>query len=362
MSAQYRASSDDNGHAGADRSGHAIPGGGHISAVRPGVAVLQLGGPETLDDVRPFLFNFFCDLLADNVPRGLVRPLAWLISTLRAPYSRKLYASIGGGSPIRAQTQAQADALRDELRRRGRDWPVFVAMRNWRPDTATMLRSAESEGVSHLVALPLYPQYSFATTRSSVSELRRLLSSSTYRPDLSVVDEHCDDPSYVDAVVDVTRKALRSFSVSQSDVHLVFSAHGLPVSYIAKGDPYVDHVKRTMAAALAKLGHAGPAHLSYQSRLGPQRWLQPSTDELLKELGSSGARGVCIVPVAFVTEHVETLNEMDIQYREIAQTAGIPEFHRACAVKCHPLYVRCLADLAEREAASLTRGAAAVSI
>ena len=320
----------------------------------PGVVVLQLGGPETLDDVRPFLYNFFCDLLADNVPPFLVRPLAWLIATLRAPTSRRLYASIGGGSPIRAQTQAQADALRDELRRRGRDWPVYVAMRNWHPDTAEMLRQAQRDGVTHLAALPLYPQYSYATTRSSVNELRRVAASTPGAPVLGVVDEHCDEPSYVDAIVDVTRKALRSFSTPPDSIHLIFSAHGLPVSYIERGDPYVDHVRRTMTAALAKLAHPGPAHLSYQSRLGPQRWLQPSTDDLLTELGASGARGVCIVPVAFVTEHVETLNEIDIQYKEVAREAKIAEFHRACAVKCHPAYVVCLADLAERCIASLT--------
>jgi len=326
---------------------------------KPGVVVLQLGGPETLDDVRPFLYNFFCDLLADNAPPLLIKPLAALISTWRAPYSRSLYASIGGGSPIKAQTQAQADALRDELRRRHIDWPVYVAMRNWHPDTASMLRRAESDGVTHLIALPLYPQYSFATTRSSVNELRRLLALSKYRPVLNVVDEHCDEPSYVDAIVDVTRKALRCFTSAPKDIHLIFSAHGLPVSYIEKGDPYVEHVKRTMAASLSALAHTGPTHLAYQSRLGPQRWLKPSTDELLNELGASGARAVCIVPVAFVTEHVETLNEIDIQYRGIAAASGIAEFRRACAVRCHPSYVRCLADLAQRAVTSLTGPAVA---
>jgi ferrochelatase len=323
------------------------------ASARPAVVVLQLGGPETPADVRPFLFNFFCDLLADNVRPWLVRPLAWLISTLRAPFSRKLYASIGGGSPIRAQTQAQADALAQELRRRGRPWPVYVAMRNWHPDTQEMLRRAEADGITHMVALPLYPQYSFATTRSSVSELRRLLSGSNRRPVLAVVEEHCDEPSYVEAIVAVTRRALRSIDAPSADVHLIFSAHGLPVSYIEKGDPYLEHVKRTMNAALAKLGHPGPAHLSFQSRLGPQVWLKPSTDELLQELASAGARAVCIVPVAFVTEHVETLNEIDIQYRDVASAAGITQFVRACTVKCSPFYIRCLADLALRAAVGL---------
>lgn len=324
-----------------------------MSGVRPGVVLLQLGGPETPDDVRPFLRNFFQDLLADNAPPFLVRPLAALIAAWRAPTSSALYASIGGGSPIRAQTQAQADAVQDELRRRGRDWPVYVAMRNWHPDSAEALNGARRDGVTHIAAVPLYPQYSYATTRSSVNELRRVLGTTSYRPALGVVDEHCDEPSYVDALVDVTRKALRSFKTPLSDVHLIFSAHGLPVSYIERGDPYVEQVKRSMSAALVKLAHPGPTHLSYQSRLGPQKWLAPSTDALLEELGKSGARAACVVPVAFVTEHVETLNEIDIQYREIARTANIAEFERACAVKCHPAYIRCLADLSERCIASL---------
>ncbi len=327
---------------------------------RIGVVVLQLGGPQTLDDVRPFLENFFRDLLADNVPAFAVNPLARFIATVRAPYSRKLYASIGGGSPLRAQTQAQADALRDELRRRGREWPVYVAMRNWHPDTATMLRAAQGDGVTHLVALPLYPQYSYATTRSSVNELKHLLDASSYKPALAIVDQHCDEPLYVDAVADVTRKALAAFRCAPHDVHVIFSAHGLPVSYIEKGDPYLVQVKRTMAAVVARLQHPGPVHLAFQSRLGPQKWLAPSTDDLLRELGVSGARGACVVPVAFVTEHVETLNEIDIQYRAIAREAHIPEFDRACAVKCHPSYVRCLADLAERCASAfIPQGAGA---
>ena len=342
----------------AGAGGRAESSGGKVTAERPAVALLQLGGPETLDDVRPFLYNFFCDLFADNVSPVLVRPLAWLVSTMRAPYSRSLYASIGGGSPIRQQTQMQADALRDELRRRGHNWPVYVAMRNWHPDTAAMLHRAEADGATRLVALPLYPQYSYATTRSSVNELRRLLAlSQSFRPALRVVKEHCEEPSYIDALVDVTCKALRSFMAPAADVHLIFSAHGLPLSYIEKGDPYLTHVKRTMAAALEKLQHPGPTHLAFQSRLGPQKWLTPSTDALLRELGASGARAVCIVPVAFVTEHVETLNEIDLQYREIARAADIAEFHRVCAVKCHPSYVRCLADLAERALANAPSGA-----
>jgi protoporphyrin/coproporphyrin ferrochelatase len=330
-----------------------------VRAEKPGVLLLQLGGPESLAEVRPFLNNFFKDLLADNAPRALVRPLAWLIAAWRAPKSRSLYASIGGASPIRAQTQAQADALRQELHRRGKDWPVFVAMRNWKPDTAQAIAALAASGVSQVVALPLYPQYSFATTRSSVNEFYRIVRAGSYQPRVAVVEEHCEHPRYIEALVAVTRRALGSVNTAPAGVHLIFSAHGLPLSYIEKGDPYLDHVKRTVAAASARLAHPGPVHLSFQSRLGPQKWLSPSTDDLLVELGASGARAVCIVPVAFVTEHVETLNEIDIQYRAIARQAGIAEFVRACAVKCHPDYIGCLADLSQEAIARLAERATA---
>jgi ferrochelatase len=316
---------------------------------KPAVVLAQLGGPETLADVRPFLYNFFVDLIPDNipVPGAFVRPLAWMISTARYRFSQGLYASIGGGSPLRAQTEAQAQALRDELRRRGEAMPVYVAMRNWHPLSDVAVHRAQADGVTHLVFLPLYPQYSYSTTRSSLNELRRVMDAEGARFQLLVIEEYCDDPLYVDALVAVTRRALNSFAAPAADVHLIFSAHGLPVKYIERGDPYLDHVKRSMTAAVAKLDHHGPIHLSFQSRLGPEKWLQPASDALIRKLGRAGARAVCVVPVAFVSEHVETLNEIDIQYGAIARTAGIAEFNRACAVKCHPSFVRCLAGQVE---------------
>ncbi len=317
---------------------------------RSGVVLTQLGGPETLDDVRPFLYNFFIDLAPDNipVPAPLVKPTAWLISTLRAPYSRRLYASIGGGSPLRAQSEAQAQALRDELRRRGRAMPVYIAMRNWRPYSADALRAARADGVTQLAVVPLYPQYSYSTTRSSLNELKRVMGELDYRPDLRVVEEYCEDPRYIEALVDVTRRCLRDFKAPADQVHLIFSAHGLPQRYIERGDPYLEQVKKTVAAASARLGHPGPVHLSFQSRLGPEKWLQPASERLIADIAAKGARAMCVVPVAFVSEHVETLNEIDILYAGVARRAGVTEFLRVCTVKCHPAFVRCLADQAER--------------
>jgi ferrochelatase len=316
----------------------------------PAVVLAQLGGPETLSDVRPFLYNFFVDLIPDNipVPAFLVKPLAWAIASWRYRYSQQLYASIGGGSPLRAQTQAQADALSAELRRRGNAMPVYVAMRNWHPFSDVAVRQAVADEVTDIVFLPLYPQYSYSTTRSSLNEFRRVTAQLQAPYRLRVVEEYCEDPSYVAALVEMTRGALASFSAPASDVHLIFSAHGLPLKYIERGDPYLDQIKRTMAKATESLAHPGPAHLAFQSRLGPDKWLSPSTDGLIHELGGAGAKAVCIVPIAFVSEHVETLNEIDIQYAAVARESGIAEFHRASTVQCHPDYIRCLADLTER--------------
>jgi ferrochelatase len=316
---------------------------------RPGVILAQLGGPETLDDVRPFLYNFFVDLIPDNIPMPtpFVRPAAWLLSTWRAPYSRKLYASIGGGSPLRAQSEAQAQALRDELRRRGDPMPVYVAMRNWRPYSEDALNAARSDGVTDLAFVPLYPQYSYSTTRSSLNELKRAMRAARYEARLHVVEQYCEDPAYITALVDVTTRHLRDFRAPAEHVHVIFSAHGLPQRYIERGDPYLDQVKKTVAAVSARLAHPGSVHLSFQSRLGPEKWLEPASELLIAELAAKGARAMCVVPVAFVSEHVETLNEIDIQYAEVAKRAGVIEFQRVCTVRCHPSFVRCLADQVE---------------
>ncbi|MDQ2818551.1 MAG: ferrochelatase [Candidatus Eremiobacteraeota bacterium] len=317
---------------------------------RAGVLLLQLGGPQNQADVRPFLYNFFVDLIPENipVPRVMVKPLAFIFSLMRAPYSRRLYASIGGGSPLRQQTDLQAQALSSELRRRGKTTPVYVAMRNWKPYTREALARARADGVGRLIALPLYPQYSYSTTRSSVNELRRALSEMSPGPALTVVDGYCDDPKYIAALVTLTRRYLRDFCTEAQAVHLIFSAHGLPLKYIDRGDPYLEQVKKTVAAVVAALDHPGPNHLSFQSRLGPEKWLAPASDQLIAQLGDGGAQALCIVPIAFVSEHVETLNEIDIQYADIARRHGVIEFKRVCTLRSHPDFIGCLADQVER--------------
>ena len=317
---------------------------------RAAVVLAQLGGPETLDEVRPFLYNFFVDLIPDNipVPPVLIKPTAWLISTVRAPYSRKLYASIGGGSPLRDQSEAQSRALAAELERRGSPLPVHLAMRNWRPFSDEALEAMRTERVERIVFVPLYPQYSFSTTRSSLNELRRVMKLMRYEPELLVVDQYCDDPDFLVAVADLTRTRLAEFASPRADIHLIFSAHGLPMRYIERGDPYFEQVNRSVAGVAALLGHPGPVHTSFQSRLGPEKWLEPATEELIARLGSEGARAVCVVPIAFVSEHVETLNEIDIQYAQVAREHGIDEFKRVPTVQTHPSFIACLANAVER--------------
>jgi protoporphyrin/coproporphyrin ferrochelatase len=321
-----------------------------------GIILTQVGGPDNLESVQPYLQSFFSDPDLIRLPR-LLKPFqkafAWSLSTARAPYSRKLYASIGGGSPIRGQTVAQAQALSWELRRRGRSMPVLVAMRHSQPNSLAAMRAARDAGLTRLIVIGLFPQYSFSTTLSGLTGVKNAMDALHYQPEVIAVEEYCDDPAYIAAVVDVTARALRAFSARPKDLHLVFSAHGLPMSYIEGGDPYLGHVQRSVKAASAALRHPGPVHMSFQSRLGPQRWLEPASDKLIAELGNSGVKAICVVPIAFVSEHVETLNEIDIQYGAIARQSGVTEFRRACAVKCHPSYISCLANQAEK-ALSLT--------
>ena len=323
---------------------------------KTGVILTQVGGPDNLASVQPYLQSFFSDPDLIRLPKWLKpfqKTFAWSLSTARAPYSRKLYASIGGGSPIRGQSEAQARALSWELRRRGRPMPVIVAMRHSQPNSLAALRAARDAGLTRLIVIGLFPQYSFSTTLSGLTGVRNAMDALHYHPEIVAVEEYCDDHDYIAAVVDVTRRALHAFTAPAERVHLVFSAHGLPVSYIEGGDPYLKHVQRSVKAASAALAHPGPVHTSFQSRLGPQKWLEPPSDKLISELGESGVQAICVVPIAFVSEHVETLNEIDIQYGQIARRSGVNEFHRACAVKCHPSYIRCLANQAER-ALSLT--------
>jgi ferrochelatase len=310
-----------------------------------GVVLFQLGGPDTLEAVEPFLYNLFCDPDIINFPGSFLarKPLAKLISTTRSKTVGKHYAEIGGGSPIRRLTNEQAVALQASL---NAHIParVVVAMRYWHPSTQEAIDALESEPYDELVLLPLYPQYSLATTSSSLKEWNRL-----YKPRVPVrlIDHFYDHPDYVAGIVERIDSVLNSIP-DPGSVVLVFSAHGLPLSLIEKGDPYPKHIEATVQLVRQLGAWSNPHILCYQSRVGPQKWLQPSLTATIESLAKEGVRRMLVVPISFLTEHIETLHEINIEAREQAETLGVHDFYTMPALNDSPLLIRGLADLVLR--------------
>jgi protoporphyrin/coproporphyrin ferrochelatase len=317
-----------------------------------GIVALNLGGPGSLDEVEPFLRRLFGD--PDVIQLGWARPLqpllAWFIARRRAPFSRAAYAQIGGRSPIVEESTAQATAVADELGRRGIAAFSTVAMAAWHPDADQALAALAARGVTRAVALPLYPQESRTTTGSSLGQLE----AARARRDgleIAAVRRYPDAEGFVVAVADRVEEAIATLPVGDRDrAPVLFSAHGLPEAYIQRGDPYLDDVRVTVAAVSQRLRLGLRARLCFQSRVGPQRWLGPSTEAALDELAAAGTQAVVVVPIAFTGEHIETLQEIDILYKERAERAGIIHFARARTVGCHPAFVGALADLVEAAA------------
>jgi len=310
---------------------------------RVGVVLFQLGGPDTLAAIEPFLFNLFCDPDIIDFPFARLgrKPLAKLISTTRARKVQHHYASIGGGSPIRRFTEQQAGALEAELIAGGLDARCFVAMRYWHPFTSEAIAKLEAEQCDEVVLLPLYPQYSSTTTGSSLNEWQRL-----FRGCMPVykVGHFYQHPAYLDAVVAKVNEALARFE-NQEQPEIVFSAHSLPMSIIAKGDPYQRQVEDTVRLLMARGGWRNRHRLCYQSKVGASRWLQPSLHRTLRDLASEEVRSVCVVPVAFVSDHVETLGEIDHEGREEARRLGITEFEMSSGLNDSPKFISALGEL-----------------
>jgi ferrochelatase len=320
-----------------------------------GVVLLQLGGPDSLESVEPFLFNLFSDPDIIDLPMAFLfrRPLAKLISSRRAGRVREYYRRIGGRSPILKLTNRQARALERELRQTI-DARVFVAMRYWHPMTGEALRSLREEGINRVVLLPLYPQYSRTTTGSSVNEWNRALRRGGVG-DLSfeTVDEYCEHPLYVQAIIHNIGIALaRVPAPDRQKVHLVFSAHGTPVSLVESGDPYQQQILRTYRSVVRDGGFGLEHHVCYQSKVGPQRWLEPSLVATVERLGSEGVSHVIVVPIAFVSDHSETLYEINMEVRREARRCGIRYYDMSPALNTNPLFIRALADLVMRKVAA----------
>jgi ferrochelatase len=310
---------------------------------RVGVVLFQLGGPDTLAAIEPFLYNLFCDPDIIDFPFARIgrKPLAKLISATRARKVQHHYATIGGGSPIRHFTERQAVALEGELTTRGLDARCFVAMRYWHPFTNEAIAELETAQCSEVVLLPLYPQYSSTTTGSSLNEWQRLFRGSAAVRNVGPFYQH---PMYLDSVIEKIEEALARFPDPER-AEIVFSAHSVPMSVIAKGDPYQQHIEETVRLLMERGGWLNRHRLCYQSKVGASKWLQPSLHRTLHDLAAEKAREVCIVPVAFVSDHVETLGEIDHEMREEARRLGIRRFEMSAGLNDSPKFISALGEL-----------------
>ncbi|MGH9704751.1 MAG: ferrochelatase [Candidatus Acidiferrales bacterium] len=308
-----------------------------------GIVLFQLGGPENLQSVEPFLYNLFCDPDIINFPGAWLarKPLAKWISTRRSKIAQEHYAAIGGGSPIRVLTEQQARALEEAVRPHVEAHAV-VAMRYWHPLTAEAVSELHSLSLDEIVLLPLYPHYSFATTRSSQREWNRL-----YKPGstpVRSVEQFHDHPLYIAAVAEKIESVLAHIP-RPSQVQLVFSAHGLPLSLIENGDPYPRQIEDTVDLVRQFGAWSNPHVLCYQSRVGRQKWLEPSLTSTIEKLAGQGVKRMLVIPVSFVTDHIETLHEINLEAREEAEKLGVEEFLMMPALNDSPKFIACLADL-----------------
>ena len=320
-----------------------------------GVLLLNLGGPERIQDVGPFLYNLFSDPEIIRLPNPVLqKPLAWLISSLRASKSQEAYRSIGGGSPLRRITEQQARELQSALRLLGIEATSYVAMRYWHPFTESAVADIKADAVDEVVVLPLYPHFSISTSGSSFRELQRLRQADPVFAALPIrcIPSYHDDPGYIGAMAGLIAREILACP-DPAAAHVFFSAHGVPMSYVEEaGDPYQGEIETCARLIIQKLeatlGHSNSFTLAYQSRVGPVEWLKPYTDEALVELGQQGVKDLVVVPISFVSEHIETLEEIDIEYRELASEAGITNFRRVPALDTNPAFIQGLARLVQQ--------------
>jgi ferrochelatase len=310
---------------------------------RVGVVLFQLGGPDTLEAIEPFLFNLFCDPDIIDFPFARIgrKPLAKLISATRARKVQHHYSVIGGGSPIRRFTEQQARALQLKLAGSGVDARCFVAMRYWHPFTTEAIAHLRAAQCDQIVLLPLYPHYSGTTTGSSLNEWRRL-----FRDDVPV---HCVEAFYrhelyLDALVEKVEEALVRFPDPERP-ELVFSAHSVPLAVIEKGDPYQRQIEETVELLMLRGGWPNRYRLCYQSKVGASKWLQPSLHKTLRDVAAAGVREICVVPISFVSDHVETLGEINHEARAEARSLGIERFEMTSGLNDSPTFIAALAEL-----------------
>lgn len=311
------------------------------------VILFNLGGPDSLNSVEPFLYNLFQDPDIFKIPVGQ-KLFAKLISHFRAPKVVEEYKLIGGKSPINEWTEIQRAMLEKKLRDYIPSFDVHVAMRYWNPLTKVVAEKIEKENYSKIVLLPLYPHYSITTTGSSFNEWNRC-----YRGDrnkLVFINNYHLNEKYISAINQRIDETILRFPENIRDkIHLVFSAHGTPVSLVKNGDPYSHQIKETMEAVMKARNYSHPYHLCFQSKVGPMKWLEPATDDMILKLAEQGHKNLLIIPISFVSDHIETLFELDIEYRHVAENAGIENYFVMKGLNDSELFIDALSDIVINE-------------
>ncbi len=310
--------------------------------MKTAVVLLNMGGPDSLEAIEPFLFNLFSDPDIFKIPIGQ-KFFAKLISRKRAPKVAKEYEQIGGKSPINEWTEKQRSLLEKKLNKVNSDIKVFTAMRYWKPFTEETVKSIKKNNFEKIILLPLYPHFSVSTTGSSFNEWNRL-----FIPDgekvLRINSYHINQ-NYINALNERIDETLIKFDPKiRNEVQLVFSAHGTPVSMVKKGDPYSIQVRETVEKVMESRNFSHEYHLCYQSKVGPVEWLKPATDTMIKNLAKNNKKHLLIIPISFVSDHIETLFELDIEYRHVANEVKIENYIVMKGLNDSELFIEALAQ------------------
>ncbi len=299
-----------------------------------------------MDAVQPFLFNLFNDPFIISIPLGFLvqKPIARYIAKKRSPSVREQYAKIGGKSPLMYWTEKQRSMLENRLREQDTTVDVFTAMRYWKPFTKEAVDRIKQTEYSQIILLPLYPHYCRATTGSSLAEWDKIYTNDT--AEVVTINDYFKHSGYIAAVNQRIDEALKKFPEQiRKDVHLLFSAHGIPVKFVKAGDPYKGHIEETVKAVVEfrkrDLNHS----LCYQSKVGPEKWLEPATDDMIRDLSNSGKKHLLVIPISFVSDHIETLFELDIEYRHVADKVRIENYIVMKGLNDSELFVSALFDM-----------------
>ena len=317
--------------------------------------LLNMGGPDSLAAVKPFLYNLFSDRELIQLPAGalLQKPFAKMISKRRSKKVVENYRTIGGKSPLLDWTKKQAEGVAQRL---GEQFKPYVIMRYWHPRAEDVLAQIKSDGIENAIVISMYPHYTRATTGSSINDFKRAAAKIHPSLEYQLIEEWYDWPGYLDSLAKRVNEGLDCFhDLMRHEVQILFSAHALPQKFIDQGDPYQQHVETTVTGVMERVGDYSWS-IAYQSRSGPVEWMSPGTDDVLKSLAEEGHRAVMIVPISFVSDHIETLEEIDIQYHILATDLGIVNFGRAPSLNDHADFLDALAGLVAERCAAFIRG------